>query len=148
MGCLFFILMETGSNPSNPTAQWAVGQPVQKLAVSLPFANGKRAIEPGTRTNKTGHPLRVPSFYETMKDRLESIPTKKHPLGGARTIGQQDSIILMCRRHPAAEGQSTGLSHLIGSSPLPIPTKKHPQRGAFSLVRATGLEPARFRRGT
>ena len=56
---------------------------------------------------------------------------------------------IMERHRQAGAGGAECAPHLICSSPATsLPIKKHPRRGAFLLVRATGLEPARSRNGT
>ena len=46
--------------------------------------------------------------------------------------GQQDSILLWCRRRPAdADGQSTGLSHFDGFESDTLTIKKAPPKGCF-----------------
>ena len=53
-----------------------------------------------------------------------------------------------CRHRAGGKQMPTGHLHLMGSSPVSLTSKKHPVRGAFLLVPATGLEPVRFlRRG-
>ena len=70
--------------------------------------------------------MHFPHFFYTLGTPHKGVPFQ-----------QPDSITLWSRRRPAAaEGQSTGLSHLIGSSLISITNKmRHPQ-GVPHFVRA------------
>ena len=89
--------------------------------------------------------------------RVLSLEKQKHPMWGvfAFWCGQQDSLHLRPKwaQIRVLTGVRTGSAaiHRIAAFEfrvLSAPKKSTPQGSALFLVRATGLEPARFRIGT